>query len=303
MRIKKEKLLPLLGYTLFAVGAFLFFLYWTFPIESLERLAFKRVEADSGCRIKIAQRHLTLPLGLSGSGIAASCPRKILGVANGTGRVDLKIAALDLRLAPLPLLLKKEVQVAFRAALGGGTLSGDLVMMRSEEGIVIGIQSIEGKQVDLAELGLGAAGRLSLKGDGTWLEKDVLKGSGQLHLTVENGRLSEIGGWTLPLGELSFSKAEAQLSWKDGRIDFDPFSLQGQMADLQGERGNLLLRRPFDASLLTLSFQATPKGTIKEMAMLFVQGYNGRDPLNIRINGALRNIQLSVNGRSVPLGA
>ncbi len=302
MKIQKEKLALVLGYTLFALAAFIFFFYRTFPLETLERQALAWVEAESGCRVKIAARRLALPLHLSGEGIVASCPSQVFG-GKGTERIDLKMTTLDMRLAPFSLLFKQHAKIAFQSELGGGKLSGNLSIEQEESGLAFDLLSIEGNQVNLSEAGLGNFGLLSsLQGEGAWLEKDPLKGTGQMRFTLENGRFSEIGGWSIPIGELAFSKLAAQLSWKEGRIDFNQFSAQGEMADIQGERANLQLRNPIDASLLNLVMRATPKGNIKEMAMLFVQGYNGRDPLKIRVNGALRRPQLSVNGRQVPLG-
>lgn len=302
MKIQKEKLLLNTAYTSFGLASFFFFFYLRFPFDILERRALDIVEAKSDCVVVVGQSGLAFPAKISGSDIKASCPNKW----SGTGmkeRLEFKITALDLSLSPLALLFKRQGEIDFQVGVGGGTLKGQLTIDQHEEGLVFALNAFDGKQLNLAELGVGAgtAGLLAFQGEGRWSAQDLLKSTARLSFILEKGVFKEIGGWAIPVGEVSFSKIDGRLFWKGNRIVMEQFSANGEMADLQSEIGNLLLRSPLESSLLTLSLRARPKGSLKEMASLFVQGFTGREPLKIRANGPLGTLQLSVNGRSVRL--
>lgn len=302
MKIEKEKLFRITAYTSFALITFVFFLYATFPFDIVKKKVLKRVEAESGCKVTIDQSHLSMPIKILAQGIVASCPKRLF-VSGWEGHLEIEVASLEVEVSPMALLLKQEAKIDFQAKLGGGVLSGQLDLHRNEGRMTFNLKSIEGKALNLAAIGTGLVGLLSLEGEGSWIEQNLFQGSGRLHFNLDNGRFKRIGGWQIPVGEIAFSKIQGRLSWKEGLVLVEQLSAKSDRVDLEAERGSLRLRRPVDASLVTLSLRAMPKGNIKEMAKLFVQGYQGREALKVRLSGSLRRPQLTVNGRSISLGS
>lgn len=299
MKIQKGTLYQIIGYALFGLVNFFVFLYLTFPFDLLEKKALQTLEVESGCRIAVSQSRFALPVKVSVRGVKASCPRRLF-VRGKPGEVTLKLKSADLTLSLLPFLINRRGEIDIEAALFGGGISGHLSIERKGEEAAYRLVA-EGKALNIAEVDSGLSGQVTMKGEGTWMTKDFSKGIGQLSLTLDQGRFKEIGGWTIPVGEVSFSKIEGRLSMRNGRIIVEQFSAEGETADLQNGSGSLLLRSPMDRSIVNLSIRALPKGSIKEMASLFIQGYTGRDPLKIRINGPLQTPQISLNGRPFKL--
>ena len=299
MKIHKKTLFQMTGYALFALVNFLFFLYLTFPFDLLEEKALRILEAESGCRISVSQSYFALPAKVSVRGLELSCARQLF-IKGKPGKVTLKLKSIDLKLALLPLLFNQRGEIDIEAALFGGGVSGHLTIETKGEEETYHLAA-EGKAFKLTEVDPGLSGQLALKGEGTWMDKDVSRGIASLSLSLDQGRFKEIGGWTIPVGEVSFSKTEARLSMKSGRIMLEQFSARGETVDLPNGNGSLLLRSPMNRSILNLSIRALPKGSIKEMAVLFIQGYAGQNPLKVRINGPLQRPQISLNGRPFSL--
>lgn len=298
MKIQKEKLIRFLFYTAFGGLAFVFFLWLTFPFDLAEKQALRLLETETGCVVTVAQSTYALPLKVHARGLVAHCPKQRLGLRGG-GDLEIQLKFLDLSFSPLPLLFKRRAEIDFLIGSPFGDIPGHLSLKEEAEQLAVALQTEEA-QLKLEEEGFSAL--ITIQGKSTWRDQDVMKGSGKLTLAVEEGRFKSFGGFEMPIGEVTFSKIDGAVFWKDGRVVIEAFSAKGEMADLATESGVVLLRNPPENSLLTLSLRATPKGSLQEMAGLFVQGYNENEPLKIRINGPMRAPQVSVNGKAVRLG-
>lgn len=285
---QKRKWGVVLGYTLFGLTMFLVFLYLTFPFSLLELKLISILERESRCKIAVDQRGFYFPSRLSWKGIRGACPQPAFS--------QWKIDSLNAELAPLPLLFSRRGEVDFQLKVGGGELAGHLTAAEGKGGPDLSLRA-QGKKVDLTPFGL--SGLLSAEGEGSWVGQEVLKGKGTVAFTLDGARFKEIGKWVVPIGEVAFSKVQGKIFWRNGTVGLERFSAEGETVDLKSEGGNLLLREPLAASLLALTLKATPKGSLQQVASVFVQGYSGREPLTVGMKGPLGQPQLSLNGKPI----
>lgn len=285
---QKKKWAILLGYIFFGLAMFFVFFYLTFPFHLLELKLISALEAESRCKIVVDQTGFYFPAKLSWKGIHGTCPQPALA----QWKVDLLVADL----APLPLLFSRRGEVDYQLRLDGGEVAGHVTAVE-KNGVPSFTVDARGKGVDLAQFGL--SGLLSLEGEGSWTGREVFKGKGGVTFTLEAARFKEIGGWIVPIGEVSFSNVRGKLFWRNGTVGVERFSAEGAEVDLNSEGGNLILREPLAGSLITLTLRAMPKGSLQQVATVFVQGYSGREPLTLGLKGPLGQPQISLNGRPV----
>ncbi|MEO2054438.1 MAG: type II secretion system protein GspN [Nitrospira sp.] len=295
---KKNKAVLVLGYIFFGLLMFLLFLYLSFPFHLLTSKLILVLEEETGCEISVEESRFYFPFRVVWTGIRTRCAHlSFLPEVPGDGRdLTLNITSIDARVAPFLLLLNRRAEIDFGIVLGDGILSGHLTLSQKEKQVSYAL-SVEGERIDLALF--GASGRLDLEGNSDWMNQDLFNGKGVLSFALMEGRFEKIGSWTLPLGALSFSDIHGKMSWGKGRVIVDQFSARGSEVDLQAESGNLILRKPLDGSLVTLTLKAMPKGDLERMATLFIQGYNGRESLILGIRGPLRRPKISLNGRPI----
>ncbi len=298
MKIQKEKLIRGLFYTFFGIFTFMIFLLITFPFNLLEKQVLHRLETESGCIVTIQESRYALPISLSWNNIQIKCPKRILG-SRAAGMLTLKLQSFDVDLSLLPLLFKQEAAFDFEIRSTFGIIPGHLTIQQKEEKMALALHA-EGKEITITEEGL--SGILSFNAESQWKNQDILKGSGNLSFKIQKGKMKEFAGTPLPIGEIMFTNIKGKIFWKEGRAVIEQFSAQGDTADIHSESGTILLRNPPENSLLTFSLQATPKGALKEMAQLFIQGYNGNGPLKIRMSGPARAPKLAMNGKTMGLG-
>jgi len=295
---KKNKAALVFGYIIFGLLMFLLFLYLSFPFHLLTLKLILALEKESGCEISVEESRFHFPSRVVWTGIRTRCAHlSFMPKVPGKGRdLDLNMTSIDARVAPFLLLMDRRAEIDFGIVLGEGLLSGHLTLARKEKQVSYSLR-VQGEEIDLAAF--GASGHLDLEGKGDWMDQDIFNGNGMLSLALKGGRFKKIGSWTLPLGALSFSDIHGKMSWGKGRVIMGQFSARGSEIDLQAESGNLILRKPLDRSLVTLTLKAMPKGDLKRMAALFIQGYTGREPLILGIRGPLGRPQISLNGRPI----
>jgi len=297
MKNRKERLLLGGGYALFALLSFLVSLYLTFPFELLGEKAIRLIEAKGPCRISVDQSGFALPARLSFQGFRATCPKRLF-FKGKSGELQLKLDSADIALSPLPFLLNRRGEVDVGARLFGGRLSGHLSVEEGAAGERSYTFRAEGAALQLAAMDPGLSGRLGLKGEGAWNDKNPLAASGQLAFSLDGGTFKAIGGWAIPTGALAFSSLEGRLSMRGGRVMLESFSARGESLDLPSGSGSLLLRSPVENSILSLSARALPKaGLQKLISMVVLPGYKGRELLKVQVSGPLRAPGFSLNGK------
>lgn len=287
---QKRKWAVGLGYTFFGFLMLLFFLYRTFPFGLLESRLISAIESESGCRMTVGKRGIHFPLRLAWREVQVDCP------AGPVPRWT--IQSVDAAVAPLPLLFRRRGEVDFRIGIAEGEIVGHATAIRTREGISLSLKN-EGRKLNLGRFGL--SGLLDLEGEGNWVGSDLLKAKGSLTFTINSVQLKQVGQWVVPIGEVSFSSIRGKINLRNGMLVVERFAAQGNEVDLTSDGGNLLLREPLEGSLLSLSLKATPKGSLEQMASLFVQGYSGREPLSLGLKGPIGRPQISLNGKALAL--
>ncbi|MCG3113093.1 MAG: type II secretion system protein GspN [Candidatus Manganitrophus sp. SB1] len=279
-----------LGYAFFGLLMLLFFLYLTFPFGLLESRLIAAIESESGCTMAVGKRGIFFPLRLSWREIQVDCQ---------AGPVpQWKIQSLDAAVAPLPLLFNRRGEIDYRVGIAEGEIIGHATAVQTREGLSLSFKS-EGQKLNLSRLGL--SGLLDLQGEGSGVGPDLLKAKGSLTFTINSVQLKQVGQWMVPIGEVSFSSIRGKINLRNGMLVVERFAAQGNEVDLTSDGGNLILREPLEGSLLSLSLKATPKGSLQQMASLFIQGYSGREPLSLGLKGSIGQPQISVNGRPFAL--
>lgn len=287
---QKRKWAVGLGYAFFGLLMLLFFLYLTFPFGLLESRLIAAIESESGCTMAVGKRGIFFPLRLSWREIQVDCP---------AGPVpQWKIQSLDAAVAPLPLLFNRRGEIDYRVGIAEGEIIGHATAVQTREGLSLSFKS-EGQKLNLSRLGL--SGLLDLQWEGSGVGPDLLKAKGSLTFTINSVQLKQVGQWMVPIGEVSFSSIRGKINLRNGMLVVERFAAQGNEVDLTSDGGNLILREPLEGSLLSLSLKATPKGSLQQMASLFIQGYSGREPLSLGLKGSIGQPQISVNGRPFAL--
>jgi len=298
MKTKKEKLLLFIGYSLFALFAFVLFFLMTLPFNILEEKGLRLLEGKTGCVVTIKASKVSFPLSVDWRGLDGICPKNLF-IKGASGNIHLKLPALEMSFAFWPLLLKQEGEIDFNAKWGGGTLSGHLSVSEEAEGLSFSLENFNAKALQVEHIDSGISGQLRISGEGRWRTQDLIKGVGRISLTLDGSKFKSLAGQSLPIGEVGFEKIEAKLLWKEKQIILEQFSALGPLVNLKSESGTLLFRKPLKRSVLALSLRVTPKGSIKQMASMFVPGYNGKEPLKLRLNGPVSTPKISVNGRVI----
>jgi len=279
-----------LGYTLFGLLMLLFFFYRTFPFGLLESRLIAAIEAESGCRMAVGKRGIFFPLRLAWRDIQIDCPDRFIP--------QWKIQSIDAAVAPLPLLFNRRGEIGFRVEIAEGEIVGHATALQTREGVSLSVKG-EGQRLNLSRFGL--SGLLDIEGEGSGVGTDLLKAKGSLTFTINSVHLKQVGQWVVPIGEVSFSNIRGKINLRNGMLLVERFAAQGNEVDLTSDGGNLVLREPLEGSLLSLSLKATPKGSLEQMASLFIQGYSGREPLALGLKGPIGQPQISVNGKPFAL--
>jgi type II secretion system protein N len=295
LKRKKKKTAAVLGYVFFGLLMFLVFLYLSFPFHLLTSKLILALEKESGCEISVEESRFYFPSRVLWSGIRSQCANASF-LPGDVRDLDVQVTSIDARVLLFPLLMDRRAEIDFGIVFGEGVLSGHLKVGRKDSQFSYSL-IVEGAKVDLVPF--GASGHLDLEGNGDWMDQDLFNGKGVLSLVLKEGQFKKIGAWAVPVGALSFSDIHGKISWGKGRVSVDQFSARGNEVDLEGESGNIILRKPFDGSLVTLTLKTMPKGDLKRMATLFIRGYTGREPLILGIRGPLRRPQISLNGRPI----
>ncbi len=287
---QKTKWAVILGYAFFGFVMFLFFLYLTFPFGMLESRLIAAMESESGCTMTVGKRGIHFPLRLAWREIQVNCPARLIS--------QWKIQSIDAAVAPLPLLFNQRGEIDYRIGIAEGEVVGHLTALQTREGLSVSMKN-EGRKLNLSQFGF--SGLADLEGEGNWVGPDVMKAKGSLTFTLNGVQVKQVGQWVVPIGEMSFSSIRGKINLRNGTLVVERFAAQGSEIDLTSDGGNLLLRDPFAGSLLSLSIKATPKGSLQQMASLFIQGYSGREPLNIALKGSISQPQISLNGKPFSL--
>ncbi len=277
----------IVGYILFGLLVFPVFLYLTFPFAPLQSHLAQWLAAQSGCRIVVQSQSMRFPLHPVWEGIVADCP-------DGPGS-PYSIASVDVALIPWPLLWGGTGSGDFHIHLAQGRLTGRLAMTRTPDGFVLALTH-QGRGVDLKQI--GASGLLDAEGEAHWQNAGGWAGGGHLSFTLQSLHLLKVGAWVSPVGALDFARVTGRASWRGGVLTFDRVVAEGSQVDFSLTGGQMLPRAPLAQSILSLTVQVTPKGSLKPLATAFVPDYAGEGPIQVTLSGSLERPDLFFDGKS-----
>ncbi len=284
--MRNRRLLRFSGYILFGLLLFIVFLYLTFPFPRLVSTLIARLEVASGCKIAVREQGFAFPFKLAFEDIQILCPQQ----------KQWEVASLHAELVPLPLIWGGEGAMPFRARLAEGEVEGRLSVTRTSGQFIFSLEN-RGRQMNPNHVG----GRLDWEGDAHWSGSAFQEGTGTISFTLKGVRIERLGAWRSPIGALSFSKITGQTSFRNGKLILSQLEAEGNEMDLSEETGHLLLRQPWQRSMISLTLKVQPKGRLKPLAQAVVSGYTGEGTFTLGLFGPLERPAFSLNGKTVPL--
>lgn len=270
--MRGKKFMRIAGYVAFAMIAFLFFLYVTFPAQAVAQRLAHEVQRATGGKVMMTFSDASL---YRFSGIAAEGVK--LRIARddsdkeGSKPLEIELDSISARIQLLPLLLFN-VSASIGAEIGDGSL--DAVISKRDDGVEFELEiddldfasppllskltgvPINGKLAGKAKgkLGMGAARRRAGKpAGGGGFAPELSEGQASLTLRDAGFGPGAIAGFTIP-AEISFGQIDLALDMRRGRLRLASFQQKGGNVGLKAS-GAITLRRNFKASNLDTCLQ------------------------------------------------
>jgi type II secretion system protein N len=263
---------PLLGYVLFTVVVFVMCLVATFPHELLVSRALRAATGQSAFQVETGASRLgwTLAYGIDS-----------LRVRLRDGDDEPLFLAETLRFSPsrIGLLFGNPYPLGFGASLYGGTLRGVVDPRPASFRIDATLEGVDLSRYTGARPWLDGRlrgrveGTLALDGGG----RGPAAATGTVALLIPGLTLesAKIRGITVP--DLHFGDVHVNGNVKNARLEIAELVADGQEINLRGE-GNVLLRDPLDASVLSLALTITPAAAAPDglkLAINMIPGTSG----------------------------
>ncbi|RMF92218.1 MAG: type II secretion system protein GspN [Nitrospinota bacterium] len=294
----KHLVLSCLGYFLYGILLFAFFVYLNFPYEQVRHHLLNSLGRRGGdLQVDISQISPALPL---------SFAFRDLQVARRDADQPVPLLQIqEMRTRPqlLPLLHGK-AGVRFHAVLYGGEISGEAELSLWGNGA-----RRLSVQAQLQELNLQRytplsllykitprgtlAGEISLSAPlQRWIE-----GEGEAVLTIKGGSLEGITVFHIPLPPLEYDELYSELSLAQKRLRINKLRLQGRQINA-GIDGKILLNDPLETSTLDLTVRLRIAGALEQqfapLRALLKGRRDRRGFLSFHIRGSLQRPRLSL---------
>lgn len=281
--------LQLFAYTLYAVVAFVVFLYLTFPYEALQQRLVTWL-AQEGMQLTLTHLHSAFPPGVRAQGL------RLVVAQWDENNAALQVDTLRLHPEWLPLL-SGTIQVRFEAGLYGGRLTGEVRKTQAEGRVVWDVKT-RFTDLDLTQHPLVRQqdkpfmrGRLG--GDTVMLVTD----DGQMQdgtFTLRGQPLSFVGmpGGTLTLQrEIACDTLQGELKTTAKQGGTLVLTCQGKDLAIEA-RGTIGWKTPVAESQLNLRWQVRSEEAYKSemdlLAALVRKRPDRRGELSFRLQGPLR---------------
>ncbi len=243
---------PVVWYALFTVVVFLIALVATFPHELLVNRVLRSATGRSAFQVETGASRLgwTLAYGIESL-------RVRLRDTDG----DPLLAAEALHLSPsrFGLLRGQPYPLGFAASLYGGSLRGVVDPRPASFAVNATLEGVDLSRYTGAHPWLDGRLRGRLEGavalDGAGRGAAAAAGTVVLRIPGLSLEGARIRGITVP--DLHFTDVHANGTVKNARLEIDELVADGQEIVLRGD-GNVLLRDPLDASVLSLALTITP---------------------------------------------
>jgi type II secretion system protein N len=250
--MKSRRRLPLIAGIVVALFMLPFLTFLMIPDHELQGLASRMLEQE-GYTLKAARFGKALPLGVTATDMEIS--------GNMGPLFRLNKASFRLRLLPL---MTGRISFACKIEIGAGRIMGDVSPFRQEFSIdargvkledIPFFQSVTGAQVKGA---LQLEGNFRLKGKGA---------GGELRLEVRDMNLAGVKVGGMPLPDADFSTVRGMVRGKNGLVNLESFTLQGEGLYVR-LKGDFPLTTPPTAAPLNLTLEMMPKPDFLEKQKL-----------------------------------
>ena len=292
MRIRRL-ILQIMAYTLYAIAAFLIFVYVTFPYDLLQQRLVEWV-SQTGAQLTMAPLGPAFP-----PGVRAHDVRLLVDQPSpNTAIVHLE----TLRVQPEWLaLLSRKMQMHFAAELYSGRLEGE-VRYAQVEGTPLWDMKAHFADVNVAQYPLvqkdaKAFIRGRLSGEATvTLARDGQMQEGIFNLRVQPMALAGAPGWQLQLQrEIACDVLQGELKTTSRQGGNVLLTCQGKDLAIEA-RGTVGWKAPLRESQLNLRWQVRSEEAYKSeldlLAALVRKRLDRRGELSFRLQGPLRQLRL-----------
>ena len=285
--------MQILAYTLYALVAFVVFVYVMFPYDLLQQRLVEWVSQD-GVQLALTRLRPAFPLGLRAEGIR-------LQVDQFSPR-DATMYIETCRVQPAWLaLLSRQMQVRFEAGLYSGRLDGEVHYTKVEGTPLWEIKTrfadLDVAQYPLVQKDNKAFIRGRLSGDAAvTLTSDGQMPEGRFNVRVQSMALVGAPGWQLQLQrEIACDTLQGELKTTTKQAGTVSLTCQGKDLAIEA-RGTVGWKAPLTDSQLNVSWKVRSEEAYKQevalLAALVRKRPDRRGELSFRLQGPLRQLRL-----------
>jgi type II secretion system protein N len=225
------------------------------PDGTLQDLA-SRLLARQGYTLSAARFGKALPLGITATDLEISVDKGPL--------VRFNKAAFHLRLLPL---LTGRVTFRCRCDIGAGRVSGDISPL--DQAFSIDARGVKLEDIPFFQSVTGAQVKGMLQLEGNFHLKGKSAG-GDLRLEVENMNLAGVKVGGTPLPDADFSAVRGMVRGKNGLVNLESFTLQGEGLYIR-LKGTFPITTPPTAAPLNLTLEMMPNPDfLEQQKMVFL---------------------------------
>lgn len=283
---------PTVFLALWGAGVFIWFFLHGFPRQKLAEHFLEAVSQTSGLGTSSDSARFDWPARLSYEGLHLVSP-------SPEGPVVWEIPRFSGSLDLISLASGKP-RYNFDVKAYGGEFRGRLQQARHGQWNHLRGKTIH--PIDLLTtrklLRQDLSGRMNLQTDYTWIRGAEQKGHGMLNLDIRKLVLRSLNLNGIPLPNLTFSTVNGRLFLHDGQGRIESLSADGPLAHVTGT-GTILLRVPYQQSLINMDLHATLKGQLKAIPLPSVEARKD-GTLHIHLQGPLSAPSVALNGLTLP---
>ena len=286
-------ILQIVAYTLYALVAFVVFVYVMFPYDLLQQRVVEWVSQD-GVQLALTRLRPAFPLGLRAEGIRLQVDQ--LSPSDATLYIE------TCRVQPVWLaLLSRQMQVRFEAGLYSGRLDGEVHYAKVEGTPLWEIKTrfadLDVAQYPLVQKDNKAFIRGRLSGDSAvTLTSDGQMPEGRFNVRMQSMALVGAPGWRLQLQrEIACDTLQGELKTTAKQAGTVSLTCQGKDLAIEA-RGTVGWKAPLTDSQLNMSWKVRSEEAYKQevdlLAALVRRRSDRRGELSFRLQGPLRQLRL-----------
>lgn len=283
---------PAIFLSLWGVAIFSWFFLHEFPRQELAEHLLEAVSENTGLGTSADSAHFDWPARVSYDGLHLVSP-------SPQGPIAWEVPRFSGSLNLISLATGKP-RYNFDVKAYGGEFRGRLLQARHGKWNHLRGKTIH--PIDLLKtkklLHQDLSGRMNLETDYTWIRGAEQKGHGILNLAIRNLVLRSLNINGIPLPDVIFETVNGRLFLHDGKGKIESLVADGPLAHVTGT-GTILLRMPYQQSLINLDLHARLKGQLKAIPLPSMETRKD-GTLHIHLQGPLSAPSVALNGLALP---